>query len=66
MNGNGICKIRFYVIIPAIMLSAIRVFSNTGTYAFRGQGKNSPQKDVISNVFVTQERRVCFTLNMKF
>jgi hypothetical protein len=48
------------------MLSAIWVFSDTGTYAFPGQGRNRTQQDVISNAFVTKESRVCFTLNMKF
>jgi hypothetical protein len=35
-NVNGICKITFYFIISSIMLLAIRVFSDTDTYVFRG------------------------------
>jgi hypothetical protein len=57
-NGNGICKICFYVITSFILLLGMRFFSDTGSYAFSGQGRIWNQQHVISDVFVTKERRV--------
>jgi hypothetical protein len=57
-NVNDIRKMVFYVIMFSIMLLTTRVFSDTGTKAFSGQGRNWTQQDTISKLSVT--------LNVKF